>query len=142
MERKRVIAGVLIVAATAACSSTQPVARPAPPPAAAERERPADLSSPTTALPTPATSPTPSPRVAVRVKAQGSKPRPLTAFESCEALLARMKREALKQVTPWGLHHGGGGVAMGAPVAAAGSAGAAPAPAAASGPAFSGTNNQ
>lgn len=139
------MAGALVVVATAGCSSAQPVARPAPP-TVLERERPALLTAPRPATPAPTPSPeaepapaTPAP--ATVVKAQGSPPKALTAFTSCRALLARMKHEALHQVTPWGL--GTGGVAV-AGTAAGSTSGAAGAPAAGAGaaPAFSGTNNQ
>jgi uncharacterized secreted protein with C-terminal beta-propeller domain len=141
------VAGALVVVTAAACSSAEPVARSAPP-SVTERAQPADrtLTAPKTA---PAQTPTHTPARKAEplkvVKAQGSAPRPLTAFASCDALLTRMKREALRQVTAWGLGHGG--YATGTAVAAAGSSGAAAAgaPAAASAPAaptYSGTNNQ
>jgi uncharacterized secreted protein with C-terminal beta-propeller domain len=138
MGRRRLLAAALVMAATAACSGTDPVARPAPP-SLLERAHPPELTS---ATPAAAARPSPEP-LPVRLEPQAAPARDLTAFASCDALLGRMKREALRQVGAWGLVQGGvGGVAVAS--GASSSSGAAAAPAASSGgePVYSGTNNQ
>lgn len=142
MKRSRLIAGTLVVMTTAACSSAQPVAQPAPPARAGEHEQRPILGLRAPVLPAPSASPTPGAAPPpVRVKAQAASPVALTAFGSCDALLTRMKKEALRQVTPWGLNNGVGVAAPTPAVAAEGSAGT-PAAASAGGQTFSGTNNQ
>jgi len=148
VERRQLIAGVLVVVAVAGCSSGERVALPRPLPAV--DSEPA-LTGIWTATAKP-TAPTSAPKP-VKVKAQAATGIALTSFQSCDALLTRMKREARRQVTAWGLSDGG--YMTGAPaVAMAGTAGstgstssagavaAAPVAAGGAAPAFSGTTNQ
>ena len=124
----------------AACSgSTQPS-----PPREAAEPRPTHswLQTKQTTAPTaPIARPTPRPKRTGLVAHAASRPR-LIAFDSCDDLLTRMKREALSQVGPYGLPDGA--MAHGDAVATAGRAEGAPAAAAGdgAGTTYSTTNNQ
>lgn len=140
MSRARRTAAVVAAGALALGGCThQPPQRPA---AVGPEQHPSwQLTSP---------SPAPSPRAPGRVVAQAASKASLVPFASCTDLAARMRREALREVTAYGLPYGGP-MAVGIGVATGAFVGAAPAPAMAApmaegdtagGTAFSPTNVQ
>jgi uncharacterized secreted protein with C-terminal beta-propeller domain len=103
MRRRAVVAGVVVVALSAACSSrvAAPQAVPSPTPSAS-------------ASPAPSPRPTVTPTKKPQVHANAAVGPRLLRYVSCNDLLGSIKREALKEVTPYGLAFGGG---MGGPIA-------------------------